>query len=263
MQKLLTFMLLAFFTVACGDLPKANFSPEAKKLHVLTYNVNWGLSHPKEVVNFIAKSQADIVFIQESNHAWELNFQKFLLEIYPHQVFREGAAASGVGYLSKYPLENTKLIPPTAGWFGAFQAEIKTELGPVQLLNFHLHPSLNEEGKPSLWALYSTKKIRLNEIKGFIKDLDITLPTIIAGDFNSEIDERGIEYLTDRGFSDALSIYDEDSFTWHWLAYGIEFDGRYDHILFNKHFQCPGARVTLSNFSDHMPVEAVLISRSQ
>ena len=62
------------------------------------------------------------------------------------------------------------------------------------------------------------------------------------------------------GSTDALSLYDRHSDTWFWKVLpGVTLDDRFDHVLFNRHLHCTGARVTQVNASDHMPVFAVLV----
>ena len=81
---------------------------------------------------------------------------------------------------------------------------------------------------------------------------------IAAGDSNENENGRAIRWLIDQGFTDALSMYDKDSPTWHWdVASLIILQDRFDYIMFNKYLECTDAAVGDVKASDHMPVLAV------
>ncbi len=246
----------------CFILPEPDFSPVESNLKVITYNVNWGGAYPYRIVEYIKKSNADIIFLQETHKQWENYLVKHLSYRYKYNVFKESPGAGGIAFMSRFKIKNIRLINPEAGWFPALKAEVETPLGVVQVINVHLRPPLSERGSPTLSALYNSSRIHKKELDHFLKGTLSDVPLIIAGDFNEDEKGKAVINLIKNGFTDSLSIYDSSSNTWKWKVFsGFTLKGRYDHILYNKFFHCTGASVTNVNASDHMPVLAVLVSR--
>lgn len=164
--------------------------------------------------------------------------------------------------MSKYKLDDVRLIEPTEGWFPGLLADIQTPLGMVQVLNVHLRPALSDQGSFRPSAYYRTPGIHIKELEGFLAYTDAEKPLIIAGDFNEHEDRKAIRWLIDQDFTDVLSVYDTSSKTWVWdTSFGITLDNRYDHIVISKDLQCVGAKVVEVKGSDHMPVLAVIVAR--
>ncbi len=251
---------LAIAAVGCQQGPEPNFSPPQPHLKVVTYNVNWGMGGDRRILDFLDKSDADIVCLQETHRYWEAALLSRFGGRYPHRRFTEWGGAGGIAILSKHRLTDVKIIRPQAGWFPAILAVAQTPLGPIQFLNVHLHPPLSEKGSVSVSAYFSTSNTRLEEVKEFAGHVDMNRPLIVTGDFNEKEEGRAVRWLIDKGFADALSLYDTSTYTWSWTSYGITFRRRYDHIIFSKHLRCTGAKVTKIPASDHMPVEAIIVA---
>ncbi len=250
-------------TAGCQSLPEPDFAPPQPHLKVLTYNVNYGFAQPGEVVDFIARSDADIVCLQETHARWEQALLARLGERYPFVVFRAWDGAGGIAILSKHRLTDVQLLAPAEGWFPALLAKTATDIGDVQILNVHLRPSLSDAGSVGIAAYAAARRTRRREILGFLDAVNLNAPLIVAGDFNEDQSGRAVGHLINHGFRSALDIYDRDSPTWRWLVYGVPITHRFDHILFSDHFACPAAGVTEVPASDHMPVEAVLTGKPQ
>ena len=257
-------LLIIVLACGCASLREAEFSPDGPHVKIVSYNVNWGFVQPGNVADFLSEADADVICMQETHHRWEVFLRERLSERYPHSVFEEWGGAGGIAIMSKYKLEEVKLIKPKSGWFPALLAEVPTPIGLVQFLNVHLKPPLSDEGTVRLSALYSTPNIHLKEIEEFFAKTDSTKPLVIAGDFNEDEGCKAIRWLNNKGFMDALSIYDTYSKTWEWKVSGaIRLKNRYDHIMISKGLDCAGARVTKVNASDHMPVLAVVTCKNE
>jgi len=236
-------------------------NPDEPFLKVVTYNINWGGRGWKLIGDYLEKADADIIFLQETQDEWEEYLKLRLSHKYPYSEFRHYSGAGGIAFMSKYKLSNVKVIKPENGWFPALTADIETKIGKVRLLNVHLRPPLSENGSATVSALYNSPEIHQKELKQFITETGKSFPLIIAGDFNEHEKGRGLQFLFENGFTDALSLYDQNSDTWIWeLGYGLQLDDRYDHLIFNKHLKCTGAEVFhINNASDHMPVTGVFV----
>lgn len=254
------FALLALLVTGCRSLPEPQFSPPGRSLKVVTYNINYGGRNADRVAEYLRQIDADVVFLQETHERWESFLKQRLRPVYPHMGFH---SSGGVAFLSKYKLVHVKVLPAQAGWFPALKAEAVTDLGGVQLLNVHLKPPLTETGSVSVSAYAGAPSVHRRELEGFLKDVDLNRPLIIAGDFNEHEDRGGIGSLRARGFTDALSQFDRSSKTWRWRVNSvIGLANRYDHVLYNSHLYCTGAAVHRVDASDHLPVYAVIINRS-
>lgn len=259
MRKCVPIFAISLLLFGCVATPKPNFHPEQPNLKIVSYNVNYGFVNSEDVVEYLVCEDADVVCLQETHRYWENVLTSRLSEKYPHRIFRESEAASGIAIMSRYRLQDIKLIEPAEGWFPALFARIQTPVGLIQVLNVHLRPPLADNGAVSIGAYYRAKDIHSEEIGGFIKHTKSNEPLIVLGDFNENEKSKAIRQLVEDGFTDALSIYDRNSETWVWkTSAGIELKNRYDHILYNNYLVCTGAKVTSVNASDHMPVAAVI-----
>ncbi len=249
-------------SAGCTNLPEPVFYPDQPHLKVVTYNVNWGFAQPQNVVDYLAKTNADVVCLQETHWHWEIYLKQHLGRPYPYRVFKESAGAGGVAIMSKSKIFNAQLIDPNQGWFPALYAEAESPIGKVQFLNVHLRPPLSDDGSASASAIYKTPEIHLKEIQQFVAATEPDRPLIITGDFNEDERGRAVQWLISEDFTDALSMYDAYSGTWTWPVFsGLRLKNRYDHIMFNEYLNCTGARVTHVEASDHMPVEAVVVRK--
>ena len=259
-NKYILTLLIIIFACGCASLPEANFNPNVPHLKVISYNVNWGFVKPENVANFLREVDADIICLQETHRYWELFLKNRLGEQYRYSVFEERGGAGGIAIMSKYKLEKVKLVEPKSGWFPSLFAEAQTPIGLLQFLNVHLKPPLSNEGSVEISAYYRTPDIHMKEIEESFAVTDPTKSLIIAGDFNENENGNAIRWLVDKGFTDALSVFDTYSKTWEWEIFsGFKLKNRYDHIMLSKGLNCTGSRVIKVDASDHMPVLAVVI----
>lgn len=254
-------LLLVVLVVGCASLPEPDMAPAELALRVVTYNINWGGPNPKQVARFLLEADADLICLQETHREWEAFLKSHLSESYPYSSFHSSGGAGGIAFMSKHRLSNVRLLEADAGWFPALIADAKTDLGLVQILNVHLRPPLDDDASVTVSAYSESSDIHHRELAFFLQSADLDAPLIIAGDFNENERRKAIKGLLNDGFTDALSLYDARSKTWSWrLLPGLTLKNRYDHILFNKHFHCTGAKVVDVRASDHRPVMAVLVN---
>ena len=149
-------------------------------------------------------------------------------------------------------------MPSPSGWFPGWIIDTETAVGPIQVLAVHLHPAVSDEGRFSLGAYFSTGAIRLGEMQTFHPQVETDRPTLAVGDFNESDGGNAVEWLTDRGFTDALPEFAPEADTWEWPV-GIlgKVGKRLDHILYSPELHCLEARVLREGASDHFPVVGV------
>ncbi len=261
MKNNLILLLILGWVTGCTSLPVSDLTPDSPALRVVTYNINWGGANAQNVVRYLLETDADLIFLQETHRSWESYLKKNLSKSYPYSAFLPSGGAGGIAFMSKYELSNVRALEADIGWFPGLIADVKTELGPVQVLNVHLKPPLTETGSATASVYYDTPALHRRELAHFLKAADLNAPLIIAGDYNESERRGAVKKLLANGYTDALSLYDTRSKTWLWKVMpGVTLSNRYDHIIFSKHFYCTGAEVTKVNASDHLPVLAALKS---
>src|SRR2546425_12915607 len=84
-RDVLTVLSIVFFLIlACGC--RSTRQPETAvgpRIHVLTYNVNWGGPRPDLAAEVIGKSGADVVCLQETTPQWEQFLRRSFSKEYP------------------------------------------------------------------------------------------------------------------------------------------------------------------------------------
>lgn len=163
-----TAILLSLTLLVGGCQPAAPKAPaplvkQKQQLKVVTFNVNFSGVDMAKAARVLRKTDADVVALQETTPAWEQSLRRRLRGLYPVQRYRHAGGAGGLAFLSKYPLNSLKVIPPPAqGWFPAWLVQVRTPLGQVLLLNVHLRPPIGDTGRMSSVpsAYFYTRNIR-------------------------------------------------------------------------------------------------------
>lgn len=163
-------LLPAVILFIAGCIPGKRAEPiTGLHVSVLTYNVNWGMPAPELAVKAITEADADLLCLQETTPAWEQYLRPRLESKYPYIRFCHYRGAGGLAVLSKMPLKEIAYVPSKVGWFPGWILEGETPIGPIQILNVHLHPAVGERGSVGPGPYFSTPKLRLREIQEFHK----------------------------------------------------------------------------------------------
>jgi endonuclease/exonuclease/phosphatase family metal-dependent hydrolase len=224
---------------------------------VASYNINYGNVNLPAIVETIARSDADLVCLQETNRQSELYLRRRLGRTYRHMTFRHSAGAGGYGFLSKSPVRKRSHLPRRHGVFGTWIAEVKLGGRDVQIVNVHLLPTIPRRGqnaKQLVKLLLKTEGIRGREIAHIHSKLRPDVPTILAGDLNSVPGFPVTRYLAARGMIDSFrsaAPKDANGFTWHWPWRGTELRQRFDYIFHSDHVKTCSSEVIRSEASDH------------
>ena len=115
----------------------------------------------------------------------------------------------------------------------------------------------NDKGSVTIGAYFALGGRHAREIERFYAGLKQGVPTIIAGDFNEGDGGSAIEWLEERGLTNALPEFDRGTNTWHWYLGWITLRKRLDHILYSPELHCHSASVLQAGASDHLPLVAV------
>lgn len=237
------------------------FPADAPRLRVLTYNMNFGVAGDRAGVEAIESASPDIALLQETNDEW----QAALTGRYPHERFQGPKTewvAGGMGVMSRWPIKSIDELTTDAGPFFAWRVVVDAPGGPLQLVSVHLHPPMDTQSGSWLIGYFSTRAVREQEAKDHIANIDWSLPTIVAGDFNEEDEGRAIALFRAKGMASALPRFRPDADTWQWPVGDTTLKFRLDHVLYQEaRFTAIAADVVDKGRSDHAPVWADLVRR--
>jgi endonuclease/exonuclease/phosphatase (EEP) superfamily protein YafD len=220
-------------------------------LKLVSWNLNFGLGGDHEMIQTMGKFNCDAIFLQETTPLWERAIRKKLSGKFPHMKFVNRGGAGGIAVLSKHTIDTMEIItPPDGGWFPAILTTLTINKNSVQILNVHLHPPFDNNGS-LVKGYFSSKSLRVKEVKKFYQKMNKKLPLVILGDFNEEKSGKSIKYLKGKGFSTSLSSQN----TWRWkTSFYITLRSQLDHVLYNKRLLLEKAKVLKTGRSDHFPV---------
>lgn len=138
-----TVYLAALFLFHFGSsiVPRYAKDSVGPEITVMTYNIEKNRFPGKDalVLRSIRSSNADIVAVQELNMSMSRVIKEQLALEYPYQFLFPGKNAEGMGLISRYPMEKSRLNLP-GSWFRAIQAADVTFGGrTVTLINIHFN----------------------------------------------------------------------------------------------------------------------------
>jgi endonuclease/exonuclease/phosphatase family metal-dependent hydrolase len=254
-------LLALFFGTACKDAtgraPRAP-TPGVPNFTVMTFNVHRYMSSDESTVAEIGARNADIVSLQEPTEAWKQVIEARYRQQYPYMLFAPRDDAGGLAVLSHFPLVDRGVIsiPGDPGaWHPAWYVLVETPAGPVQVLNVHLRSMF--EGDSNFLSNYlSTGHDHTYEMSVFMEGKLTGVPMIITGDFNEGPSGKAVKWTEDRGFQDAVPIFDPDATTWQGdaIAKGVKLN--IDRVMFDSAFDPLDAWVEPKVGSDHRAVIA-------
>lgn len=241
----------------CGCTKERHYeNPSGPHFSLMTYNINWGGGQPERTIEVIRRSNSDIVCLQETHTEWQCYLQQELGELYPFMEFREtpNRAGGGLAFLSKTKGRQIDYIPSENTFFDAWIMQFDTAAGPVEILNVHLHPPVNESGSFGVSGYFGSQDRRSEEIQRFYPYFTGEVPRIVAGDFNEGDDGDAVKWLADRGMTDALAEFDRSTKTWRWKTSLMTLQSRLDHIVYSSELYCFRCQVIPYTGSDHYPL---------
>lgn len=262
--------------------------PQENTIKLLTYNIMaFGYKphtkeNPNPTIDYIARSGADIVCLQEYAEDTQSKFltkKKIYkeLDMYPYRSIvylnRAGRLRYGIAVFSKYPIEKSRRIKYDSRYNGSAVHTIRVKDKKITLINNHLESfkltsedrskyasfikEMDSESFGNLKGTIQQKlgaafKIRAAQARSVAKAIADSSNeyTIVCGDFN----DTPISYAhhtIGKGLTDAFSAsgrgmgisYNENFF---WF--------RIDHILCSPNIKPYNCTVEHVDYSDHYPM---------
>ena len=244
-------LLLAFACSACAEPRQARPSAAGDSVLVMTYNLNFGLAGDPETVGAIRSSGADLIFLQETNEAWERALRHAAHGRYPHVLFKHCCRAGGLAVLSRYPFVETAYAHSPGGWFPSLRITATTPIGAIDVVQVHLQPPVSGSGS-FVSGYFTTGDERFREMQHFSAGLDPRVPTLVLGDFN-ESSGPASRLLEANGMRDAVTEFDAGP-TWRWQTSAGSLSRTLDRVFYSPSLTPLSVDVPESGRSDHLPV---------
>jgi vancomycin resistance protein VanJ len=162
--------------------PKPNLHHESHAtLTVMTFNMLGFNQHPDGVVAAIRASTADVIAIQELNVPTARHIQKNLANLYPYQALNPYDGVSGMGVISRYPLDPIDVTLP-GDWIGQPQV-LSLHLDSSTLTLIHFHTRSTDISSPDRMATVRERERQAQVLAAFASKRPE--PLIALGDFNA------------------------------------------------------------------------------
>lgn len=189
----------ATLCLAAAVLPRAVGASTAdpaghETLTVLSTNIHHGTADPDAVVALVDRYRPDLLSVQEltPSFARELSAAGIYARL-PNRMLRVNRGASGAGLYSNLPLR--PLPHQTRFFFRMPRAALTMPDGRrLRVIGVHPYPPLSK---------------KMGEWEAALESLPRSgdgVPWILAGDFNSTLDNAALRDVVDRGYADAGDV---------------------------------------------------------
>jgi vancomycin resistance protein VanJ len=253
-------------------LPKPSQAPaDTSSLTVLSYNLLFKNDRADRVVAALRASGADVIAMQELNSRTAAAIRQELAQQYPYQALDPHDDDSGMGVISRYPLQELDEQLPGA-WLGQPQTlSIDFHGTPIRVLNMH---AMSPRFKRLEWTVRERERQARSIVDYAAAHLE---PLIVLGDFNASDLSAAYRILLRGGLRDA---WREAGWGAGHTFPGVDAPGssrrivagipapmwmvRIDYVLHSTDWQTMSSSIgPWDGFSDHRPVVARLILRER
>ncbi len=230
-----------------------------------TYNIFNRNTNLTQLDSLILSMKADVVALQETTSDSEKRLRSELASVYPHQHYQAAPGSGGFGFLSRWPIQKIRYLPPLDGPRGTLLGEVVLPDGrSLHFATVHLITP-NSSGVDSITGALSmferAGEVQDKEIRRIEKELGSGRPAVIAGDFNSFSFGTAQTYLKGLGWIDSLASVDREADhkpTWRGRKRGLSAPFRIDFIFHSPDLATLESRVLSEGASDHYPVVSLL-----
>jgi vancomycin resistance protein VanJ len=235
---------LALISPQISRTHEAAGPPAANEFRVVSFNVGNGRADPHELCAALEELDADLVLLQELNHAQAAALEARGDALALHRELRPGGRR-GKGVLSRFPLAEIRHVVGTDG-ATRVHGVVRTPLGDLAFVNVHARATV---------ALLGPLTDFDDQVREIARGAPRDRPVIVAGDFNLGPHSELLTPLSRAGF--------ENAFTRHGAGLGLSFPvfGRYwglpvpplvriDHV-FTRGLKVGAAQLGASAGSDH------------
>lgn len=175
-----------------ADIPQA----DGPRLRVMSFNVLGRAGSHEPILDSILSEDADVLLLQEVTNETAAIFSMRLAEDYPYQILQPAPQASGMGVLSRFPIESLDETI-TGNWNGYPQILTLEWMGQeITLVNFHTLST------GTLWPRWVRRTFErrgedLKALADFAEQQSEFGPLIVAGDANATHLNEAYKYLAE------------------------------------------------------------------
>jgi endonuclease/exonuclease/phosphatase (EEP) superfamily protein YafD len=239
---LLPFMALPSLTAA----PQLHTGSWGGQLTLVSANVELNSHDPSALMRWVRDQEADIVVILEVSPQFSAKLQQ--TREFPHQLSRPDTGPFGIAVLSKYPIADWSAQKPSGGT-QRIDTVIEFKGRKIAMSAYHPKPPLN----PRL------HQIRNEELQGLTTSIiQKGSPGLVVGDFNATPWSTAFSGLSAKGWRRASNLTP----TWPTVGHGL-IGIPIDHVLATDEWQLVRYEVGPDIGSDHYPIVAQLVLRSE
>jgi endonuclease/exonuclease/phosphatase (EEP) superfamily protein YafD len=157
-------------------------SASGPKLSVMTYNVLATHRFTQPVIAVIRAENPDVVLFQELNYTLADALQAELLETYPYHVFQATNKATGIGVISKYPIQSTGEQMPHQWIGGPIFLTMEWNGQVVHLVDFHMDSTPGIRPLQAVQRDFQNREEQAQLLAEYARGKG---PVILGGDANS------------------------------------------------------------------------------
>jgi endonuclease/exonuclease/phosphatase (EEP) superfamily protein YafD len=148
---------------------------DATSISLISLNVYTANPDKAAVLAYLRNRQPDLIVVMEVDQRWEQALDE-LKDVYPHRLIQSRTDNFGIGLLSKWPLQNERLVKLADTDLPNVVATIEREGRSFFLVATHPLPPLG--------AGYTRKRdAQLREVAKLASESSV--PCVVAGDFNA------------------------------------------------------------------------------
>ena len=250
-----------------GSLARARtIAPEGgRPITVLAYNLLFRGGVPEDTLEVIARSDADVLALQEITPAWHRRLEDRLKARYPHRRVYAHVGTHGYAVYSRFPLSEPEYLWSQRKTLPFAQVlEVRAPGRTVALANAHLlSPAVSfhrsrDELLPSLAHNLEARRKEWRKLTAYLDERYPDRPHLVVGDLNTmepdplhrEVEQRYVDAFR------ATSL--TPGFTWPALGRLPLPLFRIDYVLASPELYVDDARVMDGGGSDHRAVLARL-----
>lgn len=227
-------------------LPRSPAEDTSEKLSLVSFNVHTANRNSQAVLEYLQSRDPDLILLIEVDERWIRELNR-LEARYPHRVVFPAPHNFGLAVYSKLPITRQDVSPLGPNQSTSICLELDFHGQTIGFLGTHPYP-------PMLPSRYCTRNAQLKSVAERAKSMSV--PTIVAGDFNATPWCVGLQPLYEAGLIDSALGFGLQ-LTWNskipllWIPI--------DHVLVSQEFQTLRRTVGPHCGSDHYAVEAELL----
>jgi endonuclease/exonuclease/phosphatase (EEP) superfamily protein YafD len=214
---------------------------ESATLQILSFNVTASNPERASVIEYLAASGADIIFLHESSTDWEDAVARSDL---PYRMISARAPGSVFGTLGLVGEDTVARVVPL-GDYGQLSIEVSTQLGESEIKVLGTHPL-----SPISPVRAAARDEQLRMVGEWAARQDV--PVVVTGDFNASTWSRGFSLV----IGEAGLVNSQRGFGIHasWPADLTLLGIPIDHLIHSPELTTVDRRLGESRGSDHLPL---------